>query len=651
MLAVAATALILVLIATYSSEWRASILQATTGRRLDAFPSLGFSAWKDSHPVPDPAPKAFVGAELAEEAAVKSLRVAFEARSVPKGEEFSEAKDDSKDEDKTEMHLEEAELRIEQWRLHSAEKYLDKAVERAEGWLNDLKEDDKPRAQQMRAGRKLVQVLLRLGSFLQARGRSQEALKPLKRAQKLSIWLAPPSASAHGSHENQPAPADLGLRARTESAQAKNLCTLGGKKGELFQKAKKLFESALQTTAEAQAAAGKDGKSAFADLAVEVSTDLAQCLHQEGDLDDARKAVQQALDNSKMASGNPNDPDHVQIMQHLERVEGGVVHDEGLFDEASRLYGDYLKSASSRGTAATSVAAEPGTMDALADPDAVVESFGVMQDLALALASQDRIQQALDTLRDVDHLQAGAIQELRAKNKKRFIGPGGGMDLALWASRARTLVVRAELLLTQSDAARKKPPRLAETVAKRAVSMLRKAGNKRDLEDALNSLGNAELALGDGKQAEEAYSEALKITLQQRGEDTPFAAAIYHNLGVVEEARKNKEKALELFKKALDIQMRTIGFKNPDTAASFGAVADCLEKIGRHDEATEYVHKAAESTRALYPKDHRRTEDAEARVERHTAAQKLGKDTKATLVEATNIKPEVTFSVELMNDM
>ena len=167
-----------------------------------------------------------------------------------------------------------------------------------EEWLEALQEDGKPRKQQLRAARKVIQVLVHLGSFLQARGRAEEALGPLQRAQKLGIWLAPPSASAHSASDtSRPAPSDLALRARSESANARALCAVGGSEGKRFQEAKRLFGAALTTTAEAQAGAGRNS-AAFADLVTEVSTDLAQCLHQEGDLDHALEAVQQALEVS-----------------------------------------------------------------------------------------------------------------------------------------------------------------------------------------------------------------------------------------------------------------------------------------------------------------------------------------------------------------
>lgn len=252
------------------------------------------------------------------------------------------------------------------------------------------------------------------------------------------------------------------------------------------------------------------------------------------------------------------------------------------------------------------------------------EMFHTMQDIVLVTSSKGQIREALVSIEDILRLQQAADVELQAKSERRtdkFLA-SDIIDPRLWAATARTHIVHAEVLLEEGRGANKRPSLAASHEAEVAVTMLRRTGrlSTSDLENALNTLGNVFVTLGNQKPAEAVYRESLTLAEQRHGTFSPIVAALNHNMGNVLELRGALELAMNLYQRALDIQMKTLGPDNPDTAGSFAAIADLFEKQGKLGEAAEAAARAAESTRINYPEGHWQRADADNRAAKYAAA-------------------------------
>lgn len=517
--------------------------------------------------------------------------------------------DDAFDEDAVKLLLKEAEVLEDQWRFAPAETKLHEAFKRVSSWVSDVQHNKKPGPQRDRASRQAIEVLLRLGKFLEEHGRAAEAIPTFRLAKELSSTraLLSPAADAtngdgfFGEVEEERLVEALAAQVNSEVGLARTLCLVGGRQGGAVREARVLFVMAL----------GHKQRLA-ARLEAQVHADFAECLHQEGALSEARAglaAAHRLVEEAAQHKGWPL-PEREALQSRLARLQGGISHDDGSFADAVRFYGEYLQ---------TGPKMDEG-VPALAN---VLPRFEVMQDLSLALASLGRVDEAFATMDDVDHLQKASVDELRLKSHKdtsttgKFLTPSVALDGRLQSSIARSRVVRAELALEQSRVGRQQPPKEARQYALEAVALLKEvSAPAEDLENALNTLGNVQMSFGEAKHAQDAYSEAVKLAVDDHGNKSPLVAALYHNLAsALEEMGKLKE-AMKLYTSALDIQLSTLGEQNPDTAGSLDSVARCLAKSGLHSEALEAAKRAAKAARAAYPEGHWLRRETEARVKR-----------------------------------
>ncbi|MCP4523641.1 MAG: tetratricopeptide repeat protein, partial [Candidatus Gracilibacteria bacterium] len=59
------------------------------------------------------------------------------------------------------------------------------------------------------------------------------------------------------------------------------------------------------------------------------------------------------------------------------------------------------------------------------------------------------------------------------------------------------------------------------------------------------------------------YEKALKIKLKTLGENNPYTATSYNNIGAVYQSKAQYDKALENYEKALIILKNTLGVNHP----------------------------------------------------------------------------------------
>merc|ERR1719198_620390 len=145
-----------------------------------------------------------------------------------------------------------------------------------------------------------------------------------------------------------------------------------------------------------------------------------------------------------------------------------------------------------------------------------------------------------------------------------------------------------------------------------AVKKLRKyPGSAPVLFNALNTLGNVEEACGDGEKASAAYKEALTIGTELFGGESVLIAAPLQNLGTVLSDVGQHTEALGLFRHALQIEERTIGFANPDTSHTYRSIAMALWHAGERAQAAAAAENSAASARLCLPERHPQRQRAE----------------------------------------
>lgn len=552
-----------------------------------------------------PTPKALRAAKSAEASYAKELGAALAGQGESSWAQWfghNEASDDASNEDAVRLMLSDVEVLEGQWRLQAAERELQKVVDRATSWAADMNADKKSSPQRDRATRQAVEALVRLGKFLEDHGRAVEAISKFRRAVELASTLkakAPPEAKDvfEPDWQKKLDAETLAAQVYSMSGLARVLCLAGGRQGAAVEEARALFTSTLAT------------KKPKPQLEAQVHADFAECLHREGALVEARAGLAASRHLLDQAGDDWPPNERESLRMRLSRLQGGISHDDGAFADAIHEYSEYLQPG--RG-------AKEGT---LALPD-ILQRFEVMQDLALALASMGKVEEALASMDDVDRLQKSAGEELLLKNHldggpfSRFLAPGK-LDVHLQASMARSQVVRAELVLERSRMGREHPPKEAFKYAQEAVALLRSVpASAEDLENALNTLGNVQMSLGHAPKARDAYREAVKLAEEDHGKKNPLVAALYHNLATALEAMGMLEEAVKLYTSALDIQLGTLGEANPDTAGSFDSLARCLTKSGLREEALKAARRAVRAARAAYPEGHWLRRESEARLKK-----------------------------------
>eukprot|EP00747_Dinoflagellata_sp_TGD_P161851 gnl/TRDRNA2_/TRDRNA2_178811_c0_seq1.p1 gnl/TRDRNA2_/TRDRNA2_178811_c0~~gnl/TRDRNA2_/TRDRNA2_178811_c0_seq1.p1 ORF type:complete len:609 (+),score=156.08 gnl/TRDRNA2_/TRDRNA2_178811_c0_seq1:58-1884(+) len=467
-----------------------------------------------------------------------------------------------------------------EWSLRDIELRLEKAALEA---VLPLQGDKKPKEAIHRA----AEALTEQGLFLSTYGKSEEAVDALRQATELAQGLPPASRWTKTM-----ATEDLSLLARTQAGLGRALCYGGGRKGARFAEAQTVFKQAVQTAREA----AEQGTSALVRqhdinvLTAGVHLDFADCAYLQADIPATRMHLDAAV---AVANSVPVSP---RLLQRVAKVRAVVFHEEFATEAALRYYSEYFDSVISTESSA------------LPNPDETAEFFGMMQNIIMKMDADGHVQEALGLLGDLERLQELADKEIHAKNEHTSLAPLGYLDVSLWSASARTKQTRSRMLQKESvDKPQKQQEQLTHLARKeiqQAVMMLRSLGSKRDLVDALNTLGNLELELNDQQRAEAALLEALQNAEEEFSSESLYVASPCHNLAVVVESLGRRSEALKNYRRAAEGEETVLGISHPDTAASLDAVASLLEEQGPEyfDEALEAADKAAKAARAAYPK-------------------------------------------------
>ena len=111
-------------------------------------------------------------------------------------------------------------------------------------------------------------------------------------------------------------------------------------------------------------------------------------------------------------------------------------------------------------------------------------------------------------------------------------------------------------------------------------------------------------AQGDYTKALEYYKKALEIREKVLGPEHPDTATVYNNIALVYGGQGDYAKALEYYKKALEIREKVLGLKHPDTAATYNNIAGVYWAQGDHAKALEYYKKALEIREKVLGPEH-----------------------------------------------
>jgi tetratricopeptide (TPR) repeat protein len=120
---------------------------------------------------------------------------------------------------------------------------------------------------------------------------------------------------------------------------------------------------------------------------------------------------------------------------------------------------------------------------------------------------------------------------------------------------------------------------------------------------ALNGLGMVFKYCGRFDEGAELYRRALEILERAVGE-TRDVAAIYHNLGGLEHARRNFEAAEPYARRSVEIRRRYAGADDPAVAEDEAALAPILHALGREEEAEQLLRHALEVLGPVLGPDH-----------------------------------------------
>lgn len=502
-------------------------------------------------------------------------------------------------------------IQVKHMQFHMAEKSLQAKAGEAESWLRTLQGESQGFRKRRRAASSTASALTRLGSFQAQHGLPHKAILGLQRAVNIMKTVIAEGESDSTTSIERTAKNDddiskstndtdivgvgdekereLVITAKAEAALAEALCSAGGQKGLRQTEAKAIFGEAVQILK------GVEHHGYLVDggtkmLSAKVHASLAHCLHLNGDLATAEAMLRVAgvLTNETNASAGGT-----HMIPRLARLLGGVRHDEGSTEEAIRLYEEYL----------SAVPLHQGS--AGEEHDEFMEAFETLQDHALASNSLGHSVQALQALHDVHVLQERLMKKYR---NRTFLKDQGGPDLALLASTARTWQLRAMILLDDRTVEGEQN-RLREAVGASAKAIpilkkLRDAGEGlRQLSDALNTHGNALNAVGRAAEAEAAYKQALDLSRELHGDNSPLTAAMLHNLGAAFAAQGKNSQALKLLNEALQILRQTLG-DNPDVAAALASIAFIRRKQGDKRQALNLMHEAFDVAEKTLPADH-----------------------------------------------
>ena len=122
--------------------------------------------------------------------------------------------------------------------------------------------------------------------------------------------------------------------------------------------------------------------------------------------------------------------------------------------------------------------------------------------------------------------------------------------------------------------------------------------------DSYNNIGTIYDDLGEHEKALEYYQKALDIRKIVLGEDHPYTADSYNNIGAIYNDIDENQKALEFHLKALSIRKQALGEDHPDIALSYNNLGNTYKNMGDYLTALKYYKKSLAISKKVIGDEH-----------------------------------------------
>jgi tetratricopeptide (TPR) repeat protein len=135
----------------------------------------------------------------------------------------------------------------------------------------------------------------------------------------------------------------------------------------------------------------------------------------------------------------------------------------------------------------------------------------------------------------------------------------------------------------------------------------------------LNEIGLMYSSLEDFDKAIEYYRKALNVDIETYGPDHPKLAIRWNNIGSAWHSKRKFDTAIEFYKKALAINIDSFGPNHPNVGISLNNLGEAWRAKGKFDKGIEFLEKA----RSIFIKA--RQMDRVKIVENHLKDARIGK--------------------------
>ena len=128
-----------------------------------------------------------------------------------------------------------------------------------------------------------------------------------------------------------------------------------------------------------------------------------------------------------------------------------------------------------------------------------------------------------------------------------------------------------------------------------------------DSVELFTSLGDAFRYRGNYEKALNYYKKALELSENLLGREAPETGAAYNNIGMVYGEQGDYEMAIECFMIALQIREKVLGQEHLDTVGTYNNIAFVYKYQGNYEKALEYYEKALELSEKVLGREHQYT--------------------------------------------
>lgn len=120
----------------------------------------------------------------------------------------------------------------------------------------------------------------------------------------------------------------------------------------------------------------------------------------------------------------------------------------------------------------------------------------------------------------------------------------------------------------------------AITASEDMLALTLKEYGEKDLRtaEAMNNTANLYLFSGNAENAERLYKDAILVLVNKKPKDSIEAADYYYNLGMAYAMQKKYDEASKILNQCLQIRVKELGNKNPETRKTQDALGEVWEQ-------------------------------------------------------------------------